>query len=197
MKKCALCRSLFSRLSNKARFCSKACKDKSWYLKNKASKQEYGREYYLNNKKAINRRTTKNAYKYKDYQKEANRQWREDNPGYQNSYSKNRKVVDLNFKLTLSLRTRLNSAIRGNYKSGSAISDLGCSIEELKQHLESQFQPGMTWNNWSRDGWHIDHIKPLANFDLTKEEELKKACHYTNIQPLWAEDNLSKGNKNE
>lgn len=98
-------------------------------------------------------------------------------------------------KLRNNLRSRLNKALKGGYKIGSAIGDLGCTIEELKAHLESQFQEGMTWDNWSKDGWHIDHIKPLASFDLADEEDLKKACHYTNLQPLWAKDNLSKGNK--
>ncbi len=71
----------------------------------------------------------------------------------------------------------------------------GCSTKELKVHLESQFQEGMTWDNWSLKGWHIDHIKSLASFDLINKEELLKACNYTNLQPLWAFDNLSKGNR--
>jgi len=95
------------------------------------------------------------------------------------------------------LRTRVNHALNGAYKIGSAIDDLGCTVEELMNHLESQFLPGMTWENRGMHGWHVDHIKPLSSFDLTNEEEFKKACHYTNLQPLWAEDNLKKSNKYE
>lgn len=91
------------------------------------------------------------------------------------------------------LRSRLYDALKNNQKIGSAVSDLGCSIEELKVHLESKFQLGMTWNNWTKDGWHIDYIRPLASFDLTDKNQVKEACKYINLQPLWAEDNLSKG----
>jgi hypothetical protein len=80
-------------------------------------------------------------------------------------------------------------------KTGSAIDELGCSVDQLKRYLESKFQPGMTWDNWTRDGWHIDHIKPLSSFDLTDPGQFKVACHYTNLQPLWAKDNLVKSNK--
>jgi len=61
--------------------------------------------------------------------------------------------------------------------------------------LESKFQPDMNWDNWASDGWHIDHIKPLASFDLTDREQLLIACHYTNLQPLWAKDNIAKSDK--
>jgi AraC-like DNA-binding protein len=86
-------------------------------------------------------------------------------------------------------------AIKDNWKSGSTIRDLGCSIVELKRHLEDQFDDNMSWDNYGLDGWHIDHIVPLASFNLTDEDQFKKACHYTNLQPLWAKDNLSKGSK--
>ena len=72
---------------------------------------------------------------------------------------------------------------------------LGCTIGELKIYLEQQFKPGMTWENHIIDGWHIDHIRPLSSFDLTVLEQYKQACHYTNLQPLWAKDNLSKNDK--
>jgi hypothetical protein len=112
-----------------------------------------------------------------------------------NNYYNNKRKTDIQFKLSRNLRSRLNSAVNGNYKSGSAIKDLGCTIEQLKQYLESKFQSGMTWDNWTLDGWHIDHIKPLASFDLTDRKQLLEACHYTNLQPLWAKDNLTKNDK--
>lgn len=123
--------------------------------------------------------------------------------------TKNREVINkkcnerrrscLNFKISYYLRNRLNKAISNNQKNGSAIRDLGGSIELLKRHLESKFHANpktgelMTWDNWTTDGWHIDHIKPLAQFNLSDREQLLRACHYTNLQPLWAKDNLSKG----
>jgi len=75
---------------------------------------------------------------------------------------------------------------------------LGCTLEEYKEYLESKFQQGMTWDNHTVDGWHIDHILPLneSGTTLTEEEKIKR-LHYTNTQPLWAEDNMKKGNKLE
>ena len=97
--------------------------------------------------------------------------------------------------LAANLRKRLRLAIIGNFKAGSAVNDLGCTINDLKAYLETQFSPEMTWDNWSIDGWHLDHIKPLASFDLTDREQFLEACHYSNLQPLWAQENLSKGAK--
>jgi hypothetical protein len=78
-------------------------------------------------------------------------------------------------------------------KSLSTINLIGCSIEHLRRHLAFQFQPGMSWSNYGK--WHIDHIRPCAKFDLSKESEQKKCFHYTNLQPLWAKDNLIKGDR--
>lgn len=126
-------------------------------------------------------------------------EYRKNNPEKIKKARKNYKHIpgpkQLYYKIAGNLRTRLYLALKNNYKKGSAISDLGCSIEELKSYLESKFQPGMTWDNYGRTGWHIDHIIPLASFDLTNKEELLKACYYTNLQPLWAEQNLKKGVK--
>ena len=69
------------------------------------------------------------------------------------------------------------------------------SMEELKYYLEGKFQSGMTWENHGFRGWHIDHILPCSSFDFTKIEEQKKCFHYTNLQPLWAHENLTKAEK--
>lgn len=93
-------------------------------------------------------------------------------------------------KLAHSLRTRIGKYIRCNR---SATKELGCSVVELKLYLESKFLPGMDWNNYGK--WHVDHIKPLSAFDLTDVEQFKEAVHFTNLQPLWAPDNIRKRNK--
>jgi len=80
-------------------------------------------------------------------------------------------------------------------KTDKTLQLLGCSIKELKLHLEKQFKPGMSWNTHRLFGWHIDHIKPCSLFDLTKKEEQQKCFHYTNLQPLWWYENLQKSNK--
>lgn len=105
--------------------------------------------------------------------------------------------TDIEYKIKYLLRRRFRLALKNNAKSGSAVKDLGCSIEEFKVYIESKFQPGMSWDNhgYGDDKWHIDHIIPLSSFDLTNKNELIKACHYTNLQPLWQKDNLKKGAK--
>lgn len=86
-------------------------------------------------------------------------------------------------RLENNLRRRLLSAIKNNYKSGSAIRDLGCTVEYLKKYLESKFSSKMTWGNWGTY-WQLDHIKALCLFDLTEKEQLLKAVNYKNLQPL-------------
>lgn len=111
------------------------------------------------------------------------------------NYLISRRKTDVGFKLRGDLRARLNGILQGKNKAGSAVRDLGCSIEDLLKHLEAQFQPEMTWENHGKYGWHIDHKIPLSKFDLTDREQFLKACHFTNLQPLWAIDNLKKGNR--
>ena len=116
---------------------------------------------------------------------------------YQAKYKSNKYHTNVNFKITAVLRSRLRKVIKNNWKVGSAVALLGCTTDEFKAHIESKWQPGMTWDNWSIDGWHIDHIVPLDSFDLQNIEELQIACHYSNLQPLWSKDNCSKSNKVE
>jgi 5-methylcytosine-specific restriction endonuclease McrA len=89
----------------------------------------------------------------------------------------------------------MGSALKNNAKAGHTVELLGCSIEDLRSHLEQQFTPGMTWDNYGVHGWQIDHIIPLSYFNLSDPEQQKRAWHYTNLQPLWAVDNIRKSNK--
>ena len=97
-------------------------------------------------------------------------------------------------RLKAVLRSRLRSALRNNQKAGSAIEDLGCSIDLLKTHLERNFLAGMTWENFgNKDGcWCIDHIYPISKADLTDKIELKAVCNWKNLMPLWHTDNVKK-----
>jgi hypothetical protein len=113
------------------------------------------------------------------------------------NWENNKLKNDVFYKIRKVLRSRLYQAIKYNFKSGSAVRDLGCSIPRFKIYLESKFQEGMSWENWGVYGWHIDHIKPLSKFNLENREDFLKVNHYTNLQPLWAEENLKKNDKIE
>jgi len=102
---------------------------------------------------------------------------------------------NINFHIASALRIRLCSAIVNSSKAGSAVSDLGCTIEFFKSYIEQLFQPGMSWDNWGLYGWHLDHIIPLSSINLSERGQFLKAAHYTNYQPLWALDNYKKGSK--
>lgn len=98
-------------------------------------------------------------------------------------------------KIKKKIRSRVHNALKYYKKCAYTEKLLGCSLDEFKEHIEKQFLPGMSWENNTRHGWHIDHIRPISSFDLSKPEEQLKAFHYTNCQPLWAKDNLSKAAK--
>jgi hypothetical protein len=109
------------------------------------------------------------------------------------NYILKKRKIDINFKLKEQLRSRLYKALKGNPKLETTMELIGCSIEKFRQHLESKFTKGMSWQNYGK--WHIDHIKPCASFNLSKPEEQRKCFNYKNLQPLWAKDNLEKSNK--
>lgn len=160
---------------------------KNRYMLNKDHEKAVCKEYSLNNKEKV-------ALK--------NKLWSQSNKSYIALREKNRRHKDINYRLIGNLRKRLNHALNKNQKTGSAINELGCSIDELKQHLQSQFEPWMNWENYGkydsiRKTWNIDHVVPLANFDLTQSDQLSLASHYTNLQPMLAKDNFSKGSRHE
>lgn len=97
-------------------------------------------------------------------------------------------------RLVSNVRSRIGHALKRNSKSARTFSLLGCSLPELWRHLESKFVPGMTRENYG-PVWHVDHIRPVILFDLSDPEQQKECFHYSNLQPLFALDNLRKGAK--
>jgi hypothetical protein len=110
-------------------------------------------------------------------------------------YNKKQYNTNPYFKAVSSMRTRINKLLRekGADKFNNFYKYLGCSKDDFIKYFEAKFKEGMTWDNHGE--WHIDHIKPCASFNLLEEDEQKKCFHYTNLQPLWAAENLSKGCK--
>ena len=172
----------------------------------KKCKNNYSYKYYAKNKKRYAKNRTKNKLKKSAYDKQRYKKYRnkiKDKSSqyyYANlvkvkKYWNNRYKNDLDFRITMNLRKRVRSIIKSNKKYFSNIELVGCSVTELKIHLEKQFTKGMTWKNYGFYGWHIDHIIPCSSFDMTDPEQQKQCFHYTNLQPLWAEDNLRKGDK--
>jgi hypothetical protein len=113
----------------------------------------------------------------------------------QNKWRIKRKKENPQYRLECNMRRRCLLALNGKYKHATTFKLIGCSTEELKEHIESLWTDGMSWENYGVGGWHIDHARPVSSFDLTKEEEQKAAFHYSNLQPLWQKDNLLKGAK--
>lgn len=153
----------------------------------------YNREYQWSNREEI--AIQRGEYYQSNHEAIAaqHREYRQSNRRAISTRERERRHVDIQFKLQHSLRNRLRCALKNGHKSGSAVRDLGCTIFELIVHLEAQFTESMSWDNHGFYGWHIDHIIPLSSFDLTDREQLLQACHFTNLQPLWAVDNGRKG----
>lgn len=112
-----------------------------------------------------------------------------------NKRLKRRYDADVNYRAALVARRMTRRALRSGFIKEATAQKLGCSLVEFKAHIESLWLDGMTWKNNTNEGWHIDHIIPLSKFDLRCPLQQKLACHFTNLQPLWAKDNLKKGNK--
>jgi hypothetical protein len=162
-----------------------------YYEQNKDKILEYQAEYRKDNPDKIKERNAK-------YFKENKDDIRIRSAERRKVYNRNRWKNDPAYRLVQNLRRRVRSALKGiGAKSDTTMNLIGCTGEELKAHIESQFKEGMTWDDYGVHGFHIDHIKPCASFDLTDPEQQKECFHYTNLQPLWAKDNLSKGDKTD
>ena len=131
----------------------------------------------------------KNPEKVQEYRKRA---WEKTGRDRQRRKQAARRATDPTYKLKSLLSNRIRLALGRGSKHSSTEQLLGLSAQGVREYLESLFLPGMTWCNHGIDGWHIDHIIPVCSFDLSKEAEQKRCFHYTNLQPLWAIDNLRK-----
>lgn len=132
---------------------------------------------------------------YAAAQIERKRVWRENNRekhlSTSRAYDARQMKENIQRRLSKNLRHRLRKAMLGETRGLSAVRDLGISIDDFRAWIESQFADGMTWDNYG--DWHLDHIRPLALFDLSNDDDVLAACNYKNIQPLWAIDNIKKG----
>lgn len=167
-----------------------------------AKKQKYiqkSQEWYKNNKETKKNSVSLYRDSNRDWYKEYQKQYKEFNIDRINAKSRthdnNKYQNNIAYYLKKKIRNRTNDALKSQMvnKPCSFTATMGCNGVQLIHHFESKFQPGMSWGN--RYLWHIDHIRPLSSFDLSNKEQFEIACHYTNLQPLWAKDNLEKGAK--
>lgn len=108
--------------------------------------------------------------------------------------SKRRRLTNVQYRFSQNLRRNVREILEThNDKNSNLVRKIiGCSSAQLIAHIESLFKPGMSWDNHSRTGWHIDHKTPCSKFDLTKPEERMACAHWSNLQPLWAAENINK-----
>jgi len=157
---------------------------KKYYQKNK----EERKKYYQENKEK--------AKKYREENKEKHKKYYQENKEEAKKYIKNRRKTDPAFRILGNLRSRMRKAVKATEakKCDNTMDLIGCSPTYLREHIEKQFLEGMSLDNYGFYGWHIDHIIPCDFFDMMSEEEQKACFHFTNLQPLWAKDNLKKSN---
>lgn len=188
-------------------YCCKKCNNergKNYVKENYQKTLETHRKWTAKNPEWVYNRHKKWREENPEKVKEIRKNWLEKNPEKRKEYRKNykprkqeqrkeRRDNDPVFNLINRVRSRIwkYTKLMSITKKNKTFDIVGCTPEFLKKHLESQFIDGMSWDR--RSEWHIDHIIPLSS--AKTEEELYKLCHYSNLQPLWAGDNLSKGNK--
>ena len=166
----------------------------NWRTTNPEKSKQSSANWYAENTEKAKENNAKWRAKNPEKSKESNANWRAENPehyaSYINDYHKQRKAKDPLYRLHCNMRSMGNRVVKQlalGKKPACTEKWQGCTAEELKAYLESLFTEGMTWENYGE--WHVDHIRPVSSF---APEEWEQINHYTNLQPLWAEDNLSK-----
>jgi hypothetical protein len=176
------------------------------YLKAKRHNEKYATdeeriEATRNRSRETARRKRERANSDPELMKKLAAQWKKHRKKYKSCPEKNarRRVrererfnTDPQFRVLKTCRSRMAVALRKNLKSANTMGLIGCTGKELAQYLESMFKPGMSWNNHGKK-WHIDHVAPCSSFNLADPEEQKRCFHYTNLRPMWAVENIKKG----
>lgn len=154
---------------------------KRWYAKNKAKANAAAARWYLENTPRVLSNVSR---------------WQKANRRKMLKYYRDRARNldhDSHERIKARLAGRIRTALGSTNKCAATLELVGCSVSELKQHIESQFKPGMSWKD--RSAWHIDHEIPCRAFDLTDPAEQRRCFHFSNLRPLWATENLSKNDK--
>ncbi len=191
-------------------------KNKEYNKNNREKRRENAREYRKNNPEKMRENAKKHYHENKEYYYIKLKLWKEKNPDYTKEYSREYRKnntdrlkewqreyqrikyhSNINYKLRMLIGGRIRRVLNQSRvnKNNTTLELLGCSFRELKEHIENNFKKDMSWNLLYKGEIHIDHIQPCASFDLTDPEQQKQCFHYSNLQPLWAEENHKKGAK--
>lgn len=183
--------------SNYCKICHKAESKKRKYNYH-YDRREYAKKWYNENKEREQEKRKSYRQSNSDKQREIHKEWYSKNKAAKlkknADYDKTQMVLNPLYRVKKNLRSRISNALNGKVKFQGTIQLLGCTITELKIHLESMFTKEMNWDNYG-SYWHVDHIKPCSLFNLLNENEQMECFHYSNLQPLEASENLKKYNK--
>ena len=156
--------------------------DRKRYAEKSETMKEYGRKYYTENKEA---------------RKEYHKKWRLNHKKQRNEYMRQRTNLNPKFKINEAISSNIRSSLKGKKAGRHWETFVDYTVDQLKRHLEKQFKDGMSWDNYGRNGWNIDHIIPVSvfNFSSPNDIDFKRCWALSNLQPMWARENIIKSNK--
>ena len=170
---------------------------KEYRLKNKEHIKEVKKEWYLKNKEHIKERSKKWYLKNIEHIKEQKKEYlsRPEKKELRRNRINNKYKTDINFRLTELCRRRLRHALKGNSKTASTMELIGCTPDELRQHIESKFEPWMNWENQGLGGWDVEHIKACFHFNMEDPQQQRACFNWSNLQPMEHIANIKKGTR--